>query len=260
MPRSAPAVFLLLLSCAGERSLDLTAHDYGVSFGNSRVTHGLRINAVDAGVEQVDGVNLTLWRPGDNEDAVMRGLGVGLYGPDGHQVTGLSIGPLVAGDALTGVQLGLLGAKSRDSMHGLNLASVVTRAERDLFGVNGALMVGGGGDVGFLNLGVLGISPFRLSDLSGPHQGLLWGLNVGGIFVDYPNASGLTVSGVVRVPRIDGLSIAYGWHQSSHLVRGVTIAPVNFAHDLHGVQLGLLNYVGSNPPWLRWLPLANARF
>ena len=41
-------------------------------------------------------------------------------------------------------------------------------------------------------------------------------------------------------------------------VDGLTIALFNYAAELHGVQIGLLNYAGNNPRGLRWLPLANA--
>ena len=35
---------------------------------------------------------------------------------------------------------------------------------------------------------------------------------------------------------------------------------VNHAEVLHGVQIGLVNHVGSGPAAARWLPLVNARF
>lgn len=34
----------------------------------------------------------------------------------------------------------------------------------------------------------------------------------------------------------------------------------NYAQQLEGVQIGLLNYVPTNPEWLRLLPIANAHF
>ncbi len=39
--------------------------------------------------------------------------------------------------------------------------------------------------------------------------------------------------------------------------RGLTIGLVSYARRLHGLQLGLLNYAGNQPPALRWLPFVN---
>ena len=41
---------------------------------------------------------------------------------------------------------------------------------------------------------------------------------------------------------------------------GVTIGLFNYAEEIEGIQIGLLNHVPSNPPWLRWLPIFNAKF
>ena len=38
------------------------------------------------------------------------------------------------------------------------------------------------------------------------------------------------------------------------------IGVYNHAERLSGVQIGLLNHVGSGPGAARWLPLINARF
>ena len=42
--------------------------------------------------------------------------------------------------------------------------------------------------------------------------------------------------------------------------RGVAIGVVNYAYDIKGIQLGILNHVESNPRYLRWLPIFNTRF
>ncbi|HUV35853.1 MAG TPA: hypothetical protein VMX58_02830, partial [Patescibacteria group bacterium] len=68
-------------SAGSGRSLDLAVGGYGISLGNSKRFRGLRINAVDRDVENVIGVNVTLWRPDENPDAVVHGIAVGLYGP-----------------------------------------------------------------------------------------------------------------------------------------------------------------------------------
>jgi hypothetical protein len=38
---------------------------------------------------------------------------------------------------------------------------------------------------------------------------------------------------------------------------GVQIGVFNMAGSLHGVQIGVLNYVADNPKWARILPILN---
>jgi hypothetical protein len=57
-------IFILLADgSAFAGSFGLTSNDYGISFGNAPIVHGLRINIVDRNVERVDGINLTFWVP-----------------------------------------------------------------------------------------------------------------------------------------------------------------------------------------------------
>lgn len=49
-----------------------------------------------------------------------------------------------------------------------------------------------------------------------------------------------------------GLYCRVGERQS-----GVTIGLLNTARRLDGLQIGLLNHAGNNPPMLRWLPILN---
>jgi hypothetical protein len=44
------------------------------------------------------------------------------------------------------------------------------------------------------------------------------------------------------------------------LLRGVSVGIVNYAYDVSGVQLGLVNYIDDNPPGLKVLPLFNTKF
>jgi len=79
-------------------------------------------------------------------------------------------------------------------------------------------------------------------------------VNIAGLGVAAPDISGLTVGGAVGAIHISGVVVAplFVW-ATSHELAAVT-------HDMKGVQIGLLNYNGSNRPGLRWLPLFNARF
>src|SRR5262245_55570489 len=110
--RATTLVLTLLLSASGARagSLDLTIHDYGISFGDSRVTHGLRINAIDRDVERVDGLNCTLWKPESNLRSTVNGVGVGLVAAAAQEMHGIALGGAgVACDDGWGIAAGILG-------------------------------------------------------------------------------------------------------------------------------------------------------
>src|SRR3989304_5744202 len=55
-------------------ALRLTVHDYGLCFGNAPRIHGGRFNLSDHGLERVDGLNFTVWKPRDNSKAVVNGV------------------------------------------------------------------------------------------------------------------------------------------------------------------------------------------
>jgi hypothetical protein len=123
-------------------------------------------------------------------------------------------------------------------------------------------------------------------------QGEVTGLNVAGVgFIAQDNITGISLTmGIARsegaitgftfagyrlkAPEITGLNLSILWSESSTLT-GLTVAGYNrtyglqqglvigiFNHtvDLHGVQIGVLNYVENNPPWARFLPVINAAF
>ena len=41
------------------------------------------------------------------------------------------------------------------------------------------------------------------------------------------------------------------------LLNGVSLGVFNYAHEVSGIQIGLLNYVADNPPGLKILPIFN---
>ncbi|UCH85378.1 MAG: hypothetical protein JSW50_06745, partial [Candidatus Latescibacterota bacterium] len=41
--------------------------------------------------------------------------------------------------------------------------------------------------------------------------------------------------------------------------RGVTLGIFNYAYEVSGFQIGLLNHIKSNPKWARWLPIFNTQ-
>ncbi len=88
------------------------------------------------------------------------------------------------------------------------------------------------------------------------------GIALGGVMVFAPEMTGLSVSalngvsmgGAIPVGRKKG-----SWfHKVNDRFTGVSVGLVNFTRELHGVQVGLLNYAGNNPGWARLLPVVNA--
>ena len=104
-------VFAIFLQNQGNaQSLSFPSSQYGISFGNSQNFTGLRFNWSDRNVKKVTGINITLWTPGDNEQAEMTGVNLGLM-PSGGNVTGMNFGFLgiAAENNLKGINLGLIG-------------------------------------------------------------------------------------------------------------------------------------------------------
>jgi hypothetical protein len=86
------------------------------------------------------------------------------------------------------------------------------------------------------------------------------GLSVGGYMVEAPEFRGASL-GIVRtrMEELRGFAVS-GYNHVTLEQRGLTIGIYNRARELHGVQIGLLNYAGNNRPGLRWLPLINLHF
>lgn len=348
------------------RALDLGVRRVGVSLGNSPRWTGLRVNWSDAGVEGVNGVNLTLWRPKENPAAVYNGLSLGLVAPVGKTIRGATLGgiavvadgdvlgaqlagiALVSGGSAYGINAAGLGVVSSGSMYGLNAAGLGLSGGLDLVGVNFATLgvvaqhdirgitVAGLGavaqhdimgitattlgvtaqhDIRGITIAGLGIVAQRdIVGLNATGLGLVaegsvrW-VNLAGLgVVGQSKISGLSVAGLgvvsgggsiegvalspgvvesadgvrgiilggyrVKGQRVAGLSlnpvmlkarefsgVAVGAHNEvMGRQRGLTIGLYNYARQLQGVQIGVLNYAGNNPRWLRLLPLINVHF
>jgi len=297
------------------RALNLGAGGVGVSIGNSREWTGLRLNASDHQVRQVNGVNLTVWKPKRNPRFEMNGVAVGLLAPMARRINGVALGGLgvvgtdqvngvaaaglvtLAGQRLRGVGLGGLAVVGDHGIDGLAAAGLVTLSEGDVHGVTAAGLVSivegrhtgvSMGLVAAYTDGVLtGASVSALATaVKGESRGLVasalvvvghrlngvqaaglavladsvTGVTVGGLGIEADRVRGVAVSaGRMRTSAFDGLSVA-GWNEVRGPQRGLTIGLFNYARELHGVQVGVLNYARNNPKGLRLLPIFNIRF
>lgn len=156
------------------QSLDIPVKGFGLSFGNSKNFTGLRFNFRDKDVERITGVNVTFWSPRDKEPVSV--------------ITGLSLGPVVGGGSLTGVQYGFLGVGAKTNLTGLNLGGLGLGAGGNVTGVNlGGLGVGAGGNLAGINIGGLGAGA----------GGNVAGLNIGGLGIGAgEDLIGITIGGL----------------------------------------------------------------
>jgi hypothetical protein len=176
----------------GHGLLNLGIHGTGISFGNSARWTGLRINFRDRGVERIDGVNLTIWKAATNANrhAVINGLAVGIVGPEGGRLNGvtLGLGGAVAHERLAGISVGGLGLVSEGEMDGINVGGLGLVADGAMRGINigGLGAVADGGMTG-LNVGGLGVVAnggmrgITLGGLGAVSNGKMEGIAIGGL-------------------------------------------------------------------------------
>jgi len=252
----------------GGSSLDLGISGVGISFGGAPRWTGLRFNWRDRYLERIDGLNITLWKPGENVGGSVNGVALGL-GPRAGYLKGVSIGLLgvmperaaygvtigglgvVAEGSLTGLNVGLLGIVTEGPAYGLSIAGLGLVTEGGATGINVAgLGVVSEGTVAGINLAGLGLVAERgIHGINGALLGVvtereLRGITVTGLgVVAEGNMTGITVGGlgVVSDHAIQGISAALLKVDTQDL-HGVSIAGwTRVRHVQHGLSIGLFN-------------------
>jgi hypothetical protein len=85
------------------------------------------------------------------------------------------------------------------------------------------------------------------------------GLAVAAAHVRTEHLRGVAAAGWVRAESVTGLTLGV-FNEVRGTQRGLAVGLVNSAEVLEGVQIGLINHAGNNPPALRWTPVLNAHF
>jgi hypothetical protein len=332
-------IFLMLLFMRnialanGGSSLDIPAKGYGLSIGNSSRFSGVRINFRDRYVEQINGVNITLWAAKDNKSAVVNGLSIGVM-PEAGELKGINLGLGVsaekrlhglnvgvigmgAGGDVAGINIGGIGGGAGGNMYGINLGLIGIGAGGNLTGFNfGGIGAGAGGDLKGFSFGVIGVgggknvsgitiggigagagenmsgigfaligvgagknlTGFNIGGIGVGAGNTLTGINIGGVGVGAPTVRGLSIGGIgVGGMDVKGVSLALGtvkidregqhtgvslsafnWNKGRQ--SGLSLGIVNYAWQLNGLQIGLINYVKENPKYLKILPIINFHF
>lgn len=261
----------IALSSAQAKSLDFPSSEWGISFGNSQRFTGLRFNYRDRDVQEINGVNLTLWKGYRPETSVIRGVSLGVL-PSAGRLVGLNLGLLGAGaeQDLHGLSLGLLGAGAGGNVRGITVGALGCGAGGNVRGlalgglgagaggnvtgiVMGGLGAGAGGNVTGLALGLLGcgaggnVSGITLGGLGCGAGGNLKGIALGGLGCGAGgNVTGVTVAGLGCGAGGDftGAALALGTVQTGEESRftGLSASVFN-RHRGHqsGLALGIVN-------------------
>jgi hypothetical protein len=332
--RGRSVVALLIVPAAlSAQVIDLTVHDVGIAIGDKPRMTGLRINYRDRRLEQVVGVNVTIWSPYEPPTGVVKGLALGLPATGARRIDGLAIGAfgigaeqsingigvapigigaggqlrgimvggigVGSGDGLTGIGVGLIGVGGGGPMTGLMLGGIGVGGGGDVKGISAALIgVGSGGTVRGLSIGGVGVGSgggmkgISIGGIGVGSGGDVTGLTIGGIGVGAGGTlRGLSIGGVgVGAPRLEGVAVSglgVGAKEAHAIViapayfrieddgelrgasasaynrvlgrqRGFTLGLVNYARELDGIQIGLIN-ISDNGGHRRIIPLVSVR-
>src|SRR5690349_23560808 len=99
MPLRARLVLALMFPVVAQaQSLDLMIHNTGISIGDSRLVHGLRLNFRDDRMREVIGINITMWTPyQDAYGGDVKGFAIGAPLTGARRISGFGIGILAVG-------------------------------------------------------------------------------------------------------------------------------------------------------------------
>jgi hypothetical protein len=237
-------------------SLDIGWNGIGISFGNSARWTGLRFNWRDRYLERIDGLNLTLWKPGDAVGGEINGIALGFLGPRAGRLRGLSaglIGVFPEREAI-GITIGGLGVVSEGRLTGLNLGLLGLVSEGTVDGINlaGLGIVTEGGTRGLSAAGLGLVSEGTLSGVNFAGLGLVSeravsGINLAGLGVVSEGrirGASAALLGIVSEDDIQGLSLAGLGVVSGRAIEGLAVALLKTdTHDLDGVGAAAWNRV-----------------
>jgi hypothetical protein len=115
----------------GHVHVGLTINDWGISLGNAPRVNGIRLNVEDAGLERVNGVNVTVWKPREPLTGTVNGLALGIVGPGAADLNGVQVGlgGVVAERRVRWLSVGGLGVVSQGAIVGVSIAGLGVVAE-----------------------------------------------------------------------------------------------------------------------------------
>ena len=254
----------------------------GLPITGASEIHGLAAGLFGVGAEEtIRGIGIGgigLGAGGRLEGLMIGGVGLG----SGGDMTGIGIGGigLGSGGNLNGLFFGGIGVGAGGDLAGIAIAGIASGAGGNVRGLTLAgIAAGAGGDV--RGITVAGIASGAGGDVEGitvagiavGAGGTLRGLSVAGIAVGAPRISGVAAALAVGAQDVRGFVLAPAWfkiergevrgvtvssfNQINGVQRGLAIGIVNYAWELQGVQVGLINIARNNPRGRQVLPIAN---
>jgi hypothetical protein len=230
--------------------------------------NGIALGVPATGARAINGIALGALGVGVDHD--MTGIGIGGIGlGGGGRLRGIMLGGIGVGSGggLTGLSVGGIGVGSGGPVRGVQMGLIGVGAGGELTGISiGGIGVGSGGNVTGLSIGGIGVG-------SG---GTITGVSIGGVGVGAPTLKGLVLSAIgagakdvhaivfagayFKVEdrgRFDGGSLS-AVNEIRGEQHGLTIGLFNYARELYGAQIGLIN-VSDNGGNRRVLPVISVR-
>ncbi|NQT27172.1 hypothetical protein HQ585_17590 [candidate division KSB1 bacterium] len=269
-------------------AINLGIKNHGISIGNSRNWTGIRLNFKDQYVEEINGLNVTLWKAGKNPDAVINGVALGILGPEAKELNGFALGFGVAARSISGTSIGILGLGADNisgfafgglgigcsTFHGIGIGGLGIGGNdmRGLFigglgfggdtihGVGIAGLGMGGEDLKGIFLAGLGLGGNKVSGFAASLLGIggnkLSGVAISGFGIGGSKLEGIFLTGVFL--KADQLKYfgAAGYVKAKEMT-GVSIGILNIANKLNGIQIGAINIAKNNPWPFKVLPFMN---
>jgi hypothetical protein len=233
----------LIIGQLSAQGLNIPSRNWGISFGNSIKFTGLRLNIIEKNIEQINGINLSVYQAGNGE------LHTGT-------VNGISIGvPMIGGTAnRNGINLGIVGISASKNANGINFGAIGVGAGNNLSGLNiGGLGAGAGGNVSGITLCGLGggaggdVTGFTFGGLGFGAGGNLTGFTFGGLGAGAGgNVKGIIIGliGVGAGENLSGLSVGGLGLGAGETVQGIALAAAGIAAPaIKGISAAL--FVGS---------------
>jgi len=255
----------------------------GLPVTGARDIRGLGVGVFGVGVDR-DFVGLGIGGLGLGGGGDLRGIMIGGLGAGGGgNISGLMIGGLGVGTGgnIDGITIGGFGAGAGGNVRGMQVGGFGVGSGGNVTGITfGGLGAGAGGNVKGLTIAGLGagaggdVTGITIAGLGAGSGGTLRGLAIAGLGAGAPNirgiviapmAGGVDVEGGVLAPlyfkitddgTVRGLTISAFNHIEGRQ-RGLSLGLLNYAWELNGWQVGVLNYARNNPKGLRLLPLFN---
>ena len=171
---------LVLAPALAAQSLDLMVNNTGLSIGDSRIVHGIRLNFRDDRMERVVGLNATIWAPYSPARGTVKGVALGLPMTGARHIQGLGIGLVGVGADrnFTGLGLGGFGVGAGGNAKGILLGGFGVGAGGNVAGLTmGGFGAGAGGDVTGITIGGFGAGAG--GNIKGLQAGL-FGVGAGG--------------------------------------------------------------------------------